>query len=281
MTQSFYGTAPEPRRSDDLLAEYGQFLAGRNGPSFRTRDERMTTFDPTLVRAKLRVDSASFNRNYGKLTDRDLSNEELALLAFVKMNAGEAYGVEVISKARKPAHEKPTLAASIERTLVDEERYHTRLLVGAAGHFEGLTVGSAWRPPMPLRALIATLARMPPALFHPLLLAAEIAGVHTFNWMLERLKSLFRDEPEVRESMERRLIEVLIDEVGHITFNRVLVGSVGRSVALPLARLIAESHRVQDRELIALGLEANEADSIARFDYSDLPDEVRRRAFFA
>lgn len=281
MTQSFYAPAPDVHRSEDLLRAYREFLARRNGPDFATRDERMKGFDPSSVRAKTAVDSARFNRNYASFSDPNVSEEELALLAFVKMNAGEAYGVEVVSKARLKKLTAPGLANEVERILTDEERYHTRLLVGAAGHFEGLSVGDAWRPSLPLRTLIGTLARLPSQFFHPVLLASEIAGVHTFNWMLLRLRTLFPDQPAVRESMERRLLEVLIDEIGHIAFNRVMVGSLGRSFARQLAKLVAQSHRVSGRELIALGYGTDTLGTIDRFDFQDLPEEVRRHAFFA
>jgi len=281
MTKSFYAPAPEVSRSEDLLGAYQAFLRERNGPGFAARDERMKTFDPSLVHAHMVIDSARFNRNYARFRETNVSEEELALLAFVKINSGEAYGVEVVSKARRDQQAAPGVAAEVERTLADEERYHTRLLVGAAGHFAGLTVGDAWRPPLPLRVLIGALARLPTVLFHPVLLGAEIAGVHTFDWMLRRLKTLFRDQPRVRESMERRLIEVLIDEVGHITFNRVMVGALGRGVARQLAKLVVRGHRTSGRELIALGYGRAELGTIDRFDYGSLPEEVRRHAFFA
>jgi hypothetical protein len=241
----------------------------------------MRSFDPSLVRARRAIDSGRFNRNYGHFSDADLPEEELALLAFVKVNAGEAYGVEVVSQGRLQKRPIAGLASQVERILADEERYHTRLLVGAAGHFENLTIGDAWRPAWPLRLLIESLARLPSVYFHPVLLGAEIAGVHTFDWMLRRLGTLFPDEPEVRESMERRLIEVLIDEVGHIAFNRVMVGALGRSVARHLAKLVVQSHRTTGPELIALGYGTAELGTVDRFDFRDLPEEVRRHAFFA
>ena len=281
MTQSFYAPIPELHRSEDLLRAYRDYLHARNGPAFAIRDERMKTFDPALVHADMPIDNARFNRNYGRFAERDVSEEELALLAFVKINASEAYGVEVVTKARANLPLAPGIAGEVERTVTGEERYHTRLLVGAAGHFDGLTIGDEWRPALPLRALIAMLTRLPKRLFHPVVLGAEIAGVYTFDWMLRRMKTLFRDRPAVRESMERRLIEVLIDEVGHVAFNRVMVGSIGRVVSRPIAKLVLHNHRVSGRELIALGYGTAELGNIDRFDFADLPEEVRRRAFFA
>ncbi len=279
---SFYGPAPEAHRAEDLLSDYRRFLMQRNGEGFAARDERMAReFDPKAVHASTPIDGARFNRNYASFREKSVSEEELALLAFVKMNAGEAYGVEVVGRARKALQEGPGIAAEVERTLTREEQYHTRLLAGAAGHFEGLDVTGAWKPMLPLRVLIGALAKLPSTLFHPLLLSSEIAGVHIFDWMLRRLRTLFPNEPSVRESMERRLIEVLIDEVGHVTFNRLMVGPLGRAVARPLAKLVSLSNQASSRELLALGYGTAELGRIERFDFWDLPEEVRRRAFFA
>lgn len=281
-TLSFYGPAPEVSRSEDVLTAYRRFLEKRNGPGFAARDVRMATeFDPALVTASTPIDSARFNRNYAAFTESSVSEEELALLAFVKMNAGEAYGVEIVGRARRALQRAPGVAAEVERTLTGEETYHTRLLAGAAGHFHGLDVTGAWRPALPLRVLIGTLARLPKTLFHPLLLASEIAGVHLFDWMLRRLRTLFPNEPRVRESMERRLIEVLIDEVGHVTFNRVMTGAVGRAVSRPLAKLVSLSNQSLNKELLALGYGTAALGRIETFDFGDLPEEVRRHAFFA
>jgi hypothetical protein len=277
--QSFYASAPELRRSEETLEAYRRFLLSRNGTDFENRDRMMGDFTSSTVRSTLQIDVGRFNRNYASLREPNVSEEELALLALVKLNAGEAYGVEIVGKARARWHDQPAVAAVVERTLLREEQYHTRLLVGAAGHFERVSVRGAWKPVLPLRLIIGALARLPPSLFHPMLLASEIAGVHTFNWALTRLSSLFKDEPAVREVLERRLVEVLVDEIGHISFNRIMTGALGRAVARPLAKVISRANYTTNRELIALGLSA-ELERIDRFDFKDLPDEVKRRSFF-
>jgi hypothetical protein len=71
------------------------------------------------------------------------------------------------------------------------------------------------------------------------LLGAELSGLHAFNWLLNRLKTLFPNDAAVRESMEQRLMDVLVDEVGHVSFNRVQVGGTGRALARKVARATA------------------------------------------
>jgi hypothetical protein len=287
-TAHFFGETPALARSKDLMKAYRAWLERRNGPGFATREQRMASdFDAARVDATLPVDAARVYRNYSAFKEKGVGAEELALLAFAKMNAGEAWGVEVVSKARERQQQQPGVTAEVERLVTGEEQFHTRLLVGAAAHFHDsrgagrLAFAGGWRPPAALRTLIGGLVLAPRTLFHPLLLAAEVAGVYGFNWMLRRLDSLFPNAPHVRESMQRRLIEVLIDEVGHITFNRLLVGRFGRGVARLLAQRVIWLQRQTTPELKALGMNASVVGRLGSFDFADLPDEVKRRAFFA
>lgn len=228
-----------------------------------------------------KLDVERFNRLYAKFDpSADIGEDELALLAFAKVNAGEAYGVEVTSKARAHLMSRPEPIFRVERILSQEETYHTQILVGAAQHFEGLQVKGAWSPAMPLRVLIFCLAKFPPSLFHPVLLAAEIGGVFTFNWMLKRLSTLYPNDPKIRESLERRLIEILIDEVGHVAYNRLAVGPRGLKFAKVMAAQMLEGNAINTPEIPALGMDLNERRKIASFDFADLPEEVRRNAWF-
>ena len=282
---SFYSLVPDRDRADDLFGSYLAFLEVRNGDlfsddGFAAREILMDSFEQHDAMFGGRFDNAVFNRNYERLQDKDLSEEQLALLAFVKMNAGEAYGVEVMSEARADLMARPEPMYMLERVLGREERYHTKMLVGASQHFDGIEIEGAWRPAWPLKLLILALAKFPPSMFHPILLGAEISGVFTMNWLLGRLATMFPDDPGVRESMEHRIIEVLIDEVGHVAYNRICVGKAGMATAKWLAGGVCKSHDELTPELKVLGF-AEARKSLPDFDYVDLPEEVRRKAWFA
>jgi len=284
--RSFYAPTEPLNDGGGQLEAYLSYLEGRNGllegrGSFAVRERAMERFDSDLYVSSLRVDVERFNRNYGGFEERNISREEVALLAFVKINAGEAYGVEVTREKRGHEFEGPDVCDAIHRAVLAEEEYHPRLLVGATRHFDGLAVGDAWSPPWTLKLLVGGIAAFPQTYLHPLLLGTEISGMHAFNWLLGRLKSLFPDEPRLRESMEERLIEVMIDELGHIAFNRMLVGSIGRRVAAGIAALVSQSHRAMTRELVALGFDSSVMASVLSFDYEQLPAMVRDRGFFA
>ncbi len=282
---SFYSPAPRLSDAEDLWADYQAFLADRNGrldvvDGFERREAAVAALSTAQPRYGGRIDAARFQRNYEAFDGAGLSEAELALLAFVKMNAGEAYGVEVTRNARARLTERAEPVFQVEKLLSHEEDFHTRILLSATGHFDGVTVAGPWRPPWPLRVLIFAIATAPAALFHPILLASEISGVFTFNWMLNRLARAFPDDPAVREAMEARLIEVLVDEVGHIAYNRIACGALGIRVARPLAAAVNRGVRTIVPEIEALGLDRQARRTIASFDLQSLPEEVRRRAWF-
>jgi hypothetical protein len=247
---------------------------------FSRREEWMTEAASWTGQYEGKVDEAGFNRAYASFDDvKHLSLEEVALLNFVKANAGEAYGVEVVSRVRHARKEASTLFEQLERVLGYEETYHTRILIGATQHF-GVKVQGAWKPPLRLKVLIGTLAYAPGLFFHPILLASEVAGVFQFQWMLKRVGEIFRDQPAVRESMEQRLIEILVDEVGHVAFNRMAVGSVGLSVARGLAPLVLQGVAGNTPEMRVLGLDENVMRQLNAFELHHLPEEVLRRSYF-
>src|ERR1041384_308306 len=157
MSATFHGPVPEQPR-EDVLAAYLQFLGQRNGSTatagaYPEREKWLAGADANPVRHRGELGGVV----------------QQALQAFVKVNAAEAYGVEVISRRR---HARPFsgIFEQVERVLGNEETYHTRILLGATRQF-GLTPPSAaFRPPLPLRILIGTMAYSPKALFHPVLL---------------------------------------------------------------------------------------------------------------
>lgn len=278
----YSSVADQPR--EDLLRAYRDFLAERDGTldadrHFTRREAWMRESEGWQARYEGSVDEEAFNRAYASYGEvKNLSLPVLALLNFVKANAGEAYGVEVVNRVRHK-REATDLFGEVERILGHEETYHTRILVGAARQF-GLEVKGAWKPSLPLKVLIGSLAYAPGVFFHPILLASEITGVFLFQWMLQRVGEIFRDQPALRESMEQRLVEILVDEVGHVAFNRLAVGPTGLAVARRMAPGVLQGVAGTTKEYAALGLDANAMAALNTFDIHHLPEEVLRRAYF-
>jgi hypothetical protein len=80
--------------------------------------------------------------------------------------------------------------------------------------------------------------------------------------------------------MERRLIEILVDEVGHVAFNRMAVGPTGLSVARSLAGQVLRGVGATTPEYKALGMDESVLRQLENFDLHQLPEEVLRRAYF-
>jgi hypothetical protein len=279
----YSSVADTPR--EDLLKAYREFLERRNGDMDFTRGfsrreawlGEAASWDAQFAGV---VDAETFNRAYVDFREvKNLSLPVLALLTFVKANAGEAYGVEVVNRVRQKRQDGTQLFHQIERLLGFEETYHTRILIGATQHF-GVEVKGAWKPNLQLRLLIGTLAYAPGVFFHPILLASEISGVFIFQWMLKRVGEIFRDQPALRESMEQRLTEILVDEVGHVAFNRMAVGARGLAAARSMAPGVMRGVIGTTPEYRALGLDENAMKEMERFDLHHLPEEVLRRAYF-
>ena len=281
----FYSAVTEVPR-EDLLRAYREFLGRRNGEmdltkGFSRREEWLGEAAGWEARYAGPVDAEAFNRAYVDFgAAKQLSLQEMALLTFVKANAGEAYGVEVVNRVRHARNPDSTqIFHQVERLLSFEETYHTRILIGATQHF-GVEVKGAWKPNLQLRLLIGALAYAPGVFFHPILLASEISGVFVFQWMLKRVGEIFRDQPRIRESMEQRLTEILVDEVGHVAFNRMAVGARGLESARRMVPGVMKGVVGTTPEYRALGLSDSEMKGIADFDLHDLPEEVLRRSYF-
>lgn len=283
---SFYAPVPATP-PEDLLKDYLAFLARRNGEmaadgTFSTREAWLNQAAAQAAEHPHPMDQALFEARYADTRfPKPLPPEHMALMAFVRMNAGEAYGVEVVGRARQKTWAERTDAfTQVEKLLSNEEKYHTRILVGAAQHF-GVKAQGAWHPPLLLRVLIGTLAHVPQGLFHPVLLASELAGVFMFNWTLRQVGRVFADAPAVRDAMEARLTEILVDEVGHVAFNRLAVGPTGLRAGGTMAAHVARGTCEMTREVTAMGLTPSViAEEFPAFDFLSLPDEVRRRSFF-
>lgn len=283
--QSFYAQPP-PEGAADALTAYLAFLERRNGSldadnPFPRREQWLAAINDQPVRYEGAVDEGLFQQSYERFDPRAAASPALvSLLAFVKMNAGEAYGVEAVAKARHGQPVGDDLMDRVERVLGREETYHTRILLGSTRLFGMPEPTGAWKPPLAVKAVIGALVHAPKPLFHPVLLGAEVAGIFTFNWMLNRTRELFADTPKVRELLEERLIEVIIDEIGHVAFNRVAVGRFGMAAARQIAPHVANEAAGNTPELKALGWTKQTLADFDAFGLHSLPEEARRRAFF-
>jgi hypothetical protein len=282
MLDLFSPLPPEARREN--LGAYRRFLAARDGDvdaekrTLTRREEKMQAFLGPISNPRP-LDRALFDRQYGGFDPRvDTPEEMLLLLALVKTNAVEAYGVnQGFNKAYKRAIRNDD---DLELVLLIEETYHTRILLSSSRLY-GMDVTAPFLPNVGLKALIGGIIHMPEFVSRPLTLATELLGAMTFLNLLNAAGRILKDRPELRDAVEERLTEVLIDEIGHVTFNRMCLGSAGLAQARALLPLIAVAVGKQIGEIAALGAFANPtSDALARAAGS-FPETVRRQAFLA
>lgn len=288
LSNSFFSKVDDTQRQP-LLEAYLEYLHRRNGPieqgtgRLPLREVSLEEMNASEVRFAGQISQTEFERLYANFSasDPQLTREMLTLLLFCKMNAGEAYGVRVIKAVHaRRKHQSQDLPSRAILFAQEEEEYHTRILVGASNYFNIRAEGT-YNPKLTLRVLIGSLAYAPKPLFYPILYGAEVAGVFIFNWTLNRIRSTLQGQPELLEAMEQRLIEVIIDEIGHVAFNRLVLSEAQRLLGRTLAWMTVRGLPSITPELRAMGFDSSALREFDRFDLHSLPEEAVRRGFFA
>jgi hypothetical protein len=282
----FFSPVAVGARRDETIAAYLGFLEHRNGTAspdaaFPHRERWLEAADASPVRYPKTLAPELFERNFARFDAKEINDPALrALLAFLKINSGEAYALDAVSRSRhtRPLSEDPL--DRVERLVIKEEEYHTRILFGASRQFGLHSPSGPFRPPAALKLLIGTLVHVPPVFFHPVVLAAELGGLFLFNWLLCRVGKVFAAFPALGETLEARLLEVMIDEMGHVAFNRAMVGPLGLAAAKAMAPHVAHATSSMYAEITALGWTRRTLAQLETFGPRSLPEAVRRHAFF-
>jgi hypothetical protein len=284
MLDLFRPLSPDARK--EKRAAYQRFLLDRDGRLDREtrtlsrREQGMARYTKPLSRVR-EIDRRTFDAQYSAF-DASLptSLETLLLLALVKVNAAEAYGVnQTFDKALREAAKH---GDDLELTLLVEETYHTRILLSSAVPY-GIEVDAPYEPPAGLRALVGAIAHFPETMARPLTLAGEILGTLLFLELLRKTRSVLSHDPELRDSIEERICEIMVDEIGHVAYNRMLLGRAGLAQTRVVLPLVALSLARAVPELGPLGVEAAAAPSALSCLTTGrgLPEHVRSAAFLA
>lgn len=266
-----------------ILRDYREYLRARDGIvdlTNRTLSKREVGMRRFLVAGDRWIDRELFARQYQRFDPgRDTCPEMLLLLALVKVNTAEAYGVHrTIDGALERAHGSND---DTELVLLVEEFYHTKILLSAARLY-GIAVPAPARPHFALRALVSSIATLPGFLARPLTLAGEMVGVLVFLRLLDAARTILKQAPSVRDAVEERLIEILIDEIGHVSFQRLSMGRAGLAMTKALLPIVARGLSSSIPEVRALGaIPRAPIEGITALARHGLPETVRRNAFLA
>lgn len=199
------------------------------------------------------------------------------LVRVARANEGEGWGVDYLLERGGfdgLGRGGQTLAP---RDFADlEETYHTRLMRAAVNLFG---VDYELRdPPRVIQGSVRLMAHLPQRASYMLLLAGEMMGTVAFAQMQAEGSRLLADHPAVAAWVRELLDEILIDEVGHVTFLLGCMNGWQLGIVRGLARLYLAASRLgyyrdgaAEAQAIRRGLE----------NYSlDLFEErVLRRAF--
>jgi len=196
--------------------------------------------------------AADFARFARSPAPADLDPRLVWLLAAAKANQGEQYGIEL--EIRRFAARD---FVGVDRQFLYvafEDHYHTQLLAElprACGIDH--SIGT---PPWYHRGLIRLMNHLPEKLRFVPILCGELMGAVIFQLLLDTAH-VFRADPEVEQRMRWIVREVLIDEIGHITFSRARLPdemlSLARRMMPSVARTLARS--MSELVLLAGGAE--------------------------
>jgi hypothetical protein len=267
----------------EVMARFEAFLLDRDGvPDLMARvlprrEEMIHRFNNPPATFAGRIDQAMLDTQCARYDGpRSLSKEVGLLLAYVKINAAEAWSVEKNLQWLASQGGTPVDGIPLFRLL--EEDYHTKILLSAANVF-GVRATARYDPSPGMDLLLKAIVNLPAGIGDPLGLATEFYSVMCFNRLLRRTREILGDEPVLRELFEERVTEVLIDEIGHVSFYRMLLGSSGLRLASALLPLVAVGLRGAIPEAERAGVMPVPWDELFTFELRDIPDEIRARAF--
>src|SRR5262245_3384991 len=164
-----------------------------------------------------RIDPATFKQwHLGERPLREASPLGIWLVAIARANEGEEWGVDYLldrggfQGLGKHGTLQPRDFADLEET------YHTRIFKEIVRLF-GLDF--ELRPPPPsIQHSVKAMAYLPESLSFTLLAAGELMGTIAFLELAERAERLLKDHPAVLACIRDLIDEILIDEVGHVTY---------------------------------------------------------------
>jgi hypothetical protein len=279
-----FAAAPKDLRRA-RLQEYRQYLIDRDGEmnvgerALSKREVAIKNYEarPRSVRD---MNEAEFRKQYVSFDKREtLPPEMLLLLSLVKVNSAEAYGVarnfqRVMDRALRNDDDA-------ELRILLEEGYHTRILLSAANRY-GIELREPYHPPSALRVLIGGIATAPMAIARPLTLAGEIIGTLIFVKLIEVAQRVLKGDPETRDSVTERLVEISTDECGHISFNRMHMGPADLAQTRLILPVTARIMATVFPEMVAIGAyPVDVLQELPRLDPKRLPECVRQQAFVA
>src|SRR5262245_39464418 len=210
------------RIADDFIS----FAATRDGEPDIARRElsrreeffRKLKERPRPVWSGPTIDPAEFSRwHRGERPIREAPPLAQWLVRVARANEGEGWGVDYLldrggfdGLGRGGQALQPRDFADLEET------YHTRILHEIVRSF-GLDY-ELRMPPRSIQQSVKLMAHLPQRVSYMLLAAGELMGTVAFAYMQKMGEGLLSDYPEMHSRVRELLDEIMVDEIGHVTF---------------------------------------------------------------
>ena len=218
-------------------------------------------------------DFARWHRGTRPLTDAPPLIAWLVKVA--RANEGEGWGVDYLLD--RGGFDGLGAGGTLQpRDFADlEETYHTRIMREIVQLF-GLDY-TLRTPPWPIQQSVKLMAHLPRGASYMLLLAGELMGTVAFAHLARQGEALLADHPAICARVRDLLDEILVDEVGHVTF---LLGSM-RGWQLAVIRQLALLYAASSRRSYTSdeGDAARMGEGIRNYSLAIMPERVLRRAF--
>jgi hypothetical protein len=284
LDERLFTALPADRRRR-LGEEYLAFVAARDGePDLKRRTlARREAWFADLTRTVVdawngeRIDPVRFGEwHRGERPLSEASPLAVWLVMVARANEGEAWGVDYLldrggfEGLGKGGTLRPRDFADLEET------YHTRILREVVRTF---SVDYELREPTkPIQQSVKFMAHAPEKLSFTLLAAGELMGTVAFLELARRGERLVASQPDIVARVQALFDEILIDEIGHVTY---LLGSMGtwqlrlmRQIAHGYQAFLSRGYADANRESTAPIVEG-----IRNYSLSLFPERVLRRSF--
>ena len=209
---------------------------------------------------------------------REASPLVVWLVAIARANEGEEWGVDYLLD--RGGFQGLGRRGTLEpRDFADlEETYHTRIFKEIVRLF-GLDF-ELRPPPGPIQHSVKLMARLPESLSFTLLAAGELMGTVAFLELAQRAERLLAGHDAVLARVRDLLDEILVDEVGHVTY---LLGSMGPA-RLSVVRATAKAYQHYTRRSYYRGMRDDSVlafmmRGIDNYSLGMFPARVLRRSF--
>jgi hypothetical protein len=280
--------APLDRRERALhRAAYRRHFFSRNGPF----DSRTLTFErreahlrrlldvAPAARGSETIDAAVFRARYSRFEPHQpASGVLLLLLAIVKLQVVPLapcthWFDQLVSRA-------PPEVDDTKLLVLAEEALDFHLLNSSTRLF-ALSPPGARRLGGAARTALHGVPCGPGFVGRPLQFARRLLDVVSLLELLRTSRDILRGKPHLLEPLEERLLEVLVDRVGHVSFSRTELGAAELARARALLPALTLALFEERREMLTIGAFALfPSTDVIRYQLSDLlPDAVRRRAY--